>query len=802
MQYKDFGVKTLINTSMFCSIQSILVCRRRKFKMKFKMKFKKNSVLRYYIISYICVVIIPISICLIIYDKSINVIKQEINNNNLLNLKQVQNSMDNRLLELQNIAVQINLNPTVKRLINNQQNFSEQDRYLFREVTNELNSYVVANRFIKKIYIYFKDSDTALTNKNSSNSTGLFNNLHYDDKIEYSKWKDKISSLNFNTYLPIEKNNNEQYFFYIQSLPMEPFKESFANLVILVDESSFSSIVESLNLIKDSSFAIIDDKNDLLFFTKEKKLDFNLKELKTLNFDKSNKIFYDTSNIKFAISYIKSKNFNWQYISITPYSIFSERVSYIRNITIGIMLISLIIVIYLIYFFTKKNYAPIQKIASKLGQNYFNVNEFKYIEEMLEKTMKENYEVKSQLYEQVDIIRDNFLARLIQGNVNIQNDFDKYCRLYNIDFTDESYVLIAFHVEDWERIKNIDSNNESLSDMVRFILKDEVSEVFNIKGQTSIFEIEKRIILLYKFKQIDYDDVKNMISNGLSIVKATVKSYYNISLSVAVSRIYNEITLIKNAYREVVKTIDYRVVEGKENILYHDDIALKYKNNTEINYSLKHVEQITNCIYTGEYREAQDIINEFFEIYLTGKNTSIDFLKYNMISTINIIVNALNDIRNKFKKDFFCKLNPVDRLLKCETIRELQVEINSILLSLDEYTNDMKITKNDELKDGIIRYVKENYYKNSISVASIADEFAISVVNISKLFKKAAGVGLLDYIHKLRIEEAKKLIVLDVYSVKDIAEKIGYINSDAFIRVFKKHEGVTPGKYKEIYHRE
>jgi AraC-like DNA-binding protein len=63
-------------------------------------------------------------------------------------------------------------------------------------------------------------------------------------------------------------------------------------------------------------------------------------------------------------------------------------------------------------------------------------------------------------------------------------------------------------------------------------------------------------------------------------------------------------------------------------------------------------------------------------------------------------------------------------------------------------------------------------------------------------FKKKMGIGPLEYLQLLRIEKSKQLLNDGNNRIKDVAKKIGFINSASFIRVFKKYEGVSPGVYR------
>ena len=57
---------------------------------------------------------------------------------------------------------------------------------------------------------------------------------------------------------------------------------------------------------------------------------------------------------------------------------------------------------------------------------------------------------------------------------------------------------------------------------------------------------------------------------------------------------------------------------------------------------------------------------------------------------------------------------------------------------------------------------------------------------------------MLDRINKVRIEKSKQLLKGKEQSVGDAAYGVGFNDINAFIRVFKKVEGITPGKYKEM----
>ena len=76
----------------------------------------------------------------------------------------------------------------------------------------------------------------------------------------------------------------------------------------------------------------------------------------------------------------------------------------------------------------------------------------------------------------------------------------------------------------------------------------------------------------------------------------------------------------------------------------------------------------------------------------------------------------------------------------------------------------------------------------------IAGYLNMNLSTLSHQYKAAAGCGLLDELHAVRLENAKKLLS-EGASVKEAAERSGYADQRALIRAFKRYEGMTPGQY-------
>jgi len=100
------------------------------------------------------------------------------------------------------------------------------------------------------------------------------------------------------------------------------------------------------------------------------------------------------------------------------------------------------------------------------------------------------------------------------------------------------------------------------------------------------------------------------------------------------------------------------------------------------------------------------------------------------------------------------------------------------------------------------QYIDEHYSDTELSLTTIGNAVGMQGNHLSRIFKERYGIAMLDYVTGVRISQAKRLIQENGCSVQEAAEKTGFLSSTVFIRTFKKKEGITPGKYKEMVEKE
>lgn len=112
---------------------------------------------------------------------------------------------------------------------------------------------------------------------------------------------------------------------------------------------------------------------------------------------------------------------------------------------------------------------------------------------------------------------------------------------------------------------------------------------------------------------------------------------------------------------------------------------------------------------------------------------------------------------------------------------------------------DVKLTQVLTDKSSIERILDycESYYREDITLDTMAKDLFLSKYYISRLFTGQLGISFCSYINSLRIEETVKLLTTTDMSITDICFATGFSSTRTFNRVFYNRIGVSPKQYRE-----
>ena len=101
------------------------------------------------------------------------------------------------------------------------------------------------------------------------------------------------------------------------------------------------------------------------------------------------------------------------------------------------------------------------------------------------------------------------------------------------------------------------------------------------------------------------------------------------------------------------------------------------------------------------------------------------------------------------------------------------------------------------LRVGHVIGALENDFSRNWKLDDLMKIARMSRSNLMRVFREAAGVAPIEYLLRLRIQKAMKLLRSTDLSVTEIALRTGFNDSNYFTRQFRKTAGCPPAKYRK-----
>jgi AraC-like DNA-binding protein len=92
-------------------------------------------------------------------------------------------------------------------------------------------------------------------------------------------------------------------------------------------------------------------------------------------------------------------------------------------------------------------------------------------------------------------------------------------------------------------------------------------------------------------------------------------------------------------------------------------------------------------------------------------------------------------------------------------------------------------------------YIADNY-QAPLSLSDMATNSYMSPYHFLRVFKNTYGETPNEFLIRLRVEQAKKMLITENFSISEICEKVGYTSLGSFSSLFLKQTGMAPTIYR------
>lgn len=394
----------------------------------------------------------------------------------------------------------------------------------------------------------------------------------------------------------------------------------------------------------------------------------------------------------------------------------------------------------------------------------------------------------AQFHNNIPILRERFLSRLLEGKVSDLAGAREEMDLYKISLPQGDSTVVLFKID-----KAFPAGRNNLMNMETSKLA--VRDVIKKEFESASFQAE---VFIYK----EYvAAIAGLDADGHSLRKLPVlldgireKVVQNVGLTVTAG-VGNPVSSppdMWKCYSECCSAIDTKSFLGENRVIFFSDVVLEQKKAFAYPYNREM--DIINCLHTGNKDGLPAKIDGFYDEMAATGPLSKDFIQNASIVLIGNIFRFCMEEKIDTQAVFAGQDDFFGEMLRCGTLFELKEKIGGLLCKIVDHMN--KRENINKFVDMAIDYIKSNY-SGDIGLETIAKKVYITPGYLSMLFKQAVGVNFVDFLNQYRVQMSKEYIKDYRFKLYEIANKVGFQDEKYFSQIFKKYTGLTPKQYRE-----
>jgi len=252
----------------------------------------------------------------------------------------------------------------------------------------------------------------------------------------------------------------------------------------------------------------------------------------------------------------------------------------------------------------------------------------------------------------------------------------------------------------------------------------------------------------------------------------------------------NELSIIDSAQEELSKEI----IEAQTDSLINSDSH--WEENTHNTYQVE--QQLLDIVRRGDTLRLQEWAANAPAVR-PGKVATNMLRQQKNTFIISATLVSRAAIRGGMDLDDALRLSD-SYIQKCERLTSFEQITNLQYHMVAQYTQaveELRYNRNQsELVRNVASYIR-HHLSDAIKTEDISTSLFMSRSHLSTRFKSETGMNLTEYIHYIKISEAKHLLKHTDKSLLLISNYLGYSSQSHFTRSFKKMTGMSPMEYRE-----
>jgi len=398
---------------------------------------------------------------------------------------------------------------------------------------------------------------------------------------------------------------------------------------------------------------------------------------------------------------------------------------------------------------------------------------------------------KQQVKQQFERYKDDishyegiFLNSLAEGHIRSEDEIMEGMAYFNLSLS-PGYTAAVIHIDHYRKV--VLTLTESEKHLLIFKIYQTVIEALNEYDAITFMTGFHSLTILFG----GHNSTESMVSLFVK-VKELIYEKANTRVSVGLGRTYDSITDINVSYRESMAAFRYRSRMG-----YNSVIPLEFvepANHITYRYPADREERLVYMAVVGDYPYCKEVLLGLFDS-LAQSGQMPEGLLSKILMNIVIRISRYISEQNMPIANQVTRLFPTAEILAVKNLEEGLNVFDRALQNFCTYVRTFSEEHHARLFRTVKQYIDE-HYAESFSTSKIAVNLGTTPEHLNKVFEDRERVTLFDYVMRIRMDEARRLLTQTDMQDEEICTRIGFEDVKYFRSLFRQHEGVTPSEYR------
>ncbi|MFC3340839.1 helix-turn-helix transcriptional regulator [Paenibacillus abyssi] len=492
----------------------------------------------------------------------------------------------------------------------------------------------------------------------------------------------------------------------------------------------------------------------------------------------------------------------WFYASAAPLTSITAPVIFISKWIMYTSTALFLFAVILSWFASRRLYTPVDKLLKTIGGSKDESpgkpvrNEFELIESQWNNLSRESQTLQTRLDRQLPHLREGFLLQLLHGYMYAYSEKELRDRMahFGREVHNQRYCIVFVQLLGFSKLGGRFSEGDE--GLITFAAANMVEELIpNRSIQADVINFHDLSVgllvsLPHQMPREQFDQEVVQISEEII---ACIERILHMQATICISRATDAIKQVPVLFEETKLALSFRRLHAGNQIIDIDKLD-ESESRYAFDYPFDLEKQVLHAIRIGKEQEAVAFI-KVFVTDLSHKSANEAMLKQGTLhllgSVLHVVLQSglsiqqIYDSANLYEQ--LCQIREPDEIVEWFESRVIH-----------PFIRDFSQKQNMQMRQIIEKAVDlQKQYKTDISLDSCADALKMSPYVLSKTFKEVVGINFIDYLTHIRLEKARELLRDTDLKISEVADEVGYQHS-YFNRLFKKQEGVTPSRYREM----